>query len=78
MSCQNLGRLRVEVDNFVYPNVYFGKIALIERRLQQLAIFNNALILQLFLRTKHVPCGIQLLVLRADCLALGVAFCLKT
>ena len=77
MHCQDLGRLRVELDLFLHSNVNLCEIALVEIRLQHLVTIQDALLLKLLLRSEHKPRGVELLVLSVDGLSLLRRLCLE-
>ena len=77
MHGQQFSRLRVQLDLLVNTDIDLREVVLVEVTLQHLTILQDALFLQLALRTEHEPSGIQLLVLRIDGLGLLLALGLQ-
>ena len=77
MHGQQFSRLRVQFDLLVNTDIDLREVVLVEVALQHLTILQDALLLQLALRTEHEPSGIQLLVLCIDGLGLLLALGLQ-
>ena len=77
MHGKQFSRLRVQFDLLVNTDIDLRKVVLVEVTLQYLTILQDALLLQLALRTEHEPSGIQLLVLCIDGLGLLLALGLQ-
>mgnify|MGYP003563110091 CR=1 FL=1 len=68
MIGQQLGSLRVELNLLRNTNIYLREIVMVEARPQNLTIHDDVLVLQLLLRSKHEPSGVELLHLAVDSL----------
>ena len=77
MHGENACRLRVELYLLVDTDVDLGEVVLVEVRLKHLWSFEDVLFLQLLLGSEYKPCGVELLVLSVDSLALLRRLCLE-